>query len=149
MFPALTRPLRERQTYRNLAYLALPLGVLAFLRLGLTLGLAIARPAYAPPDAGIAGRLKTTLCCPTTWQRLGYLAARLPLAAVTVAVAAVALALSAALLSAPLTFAEDEAPFALAGVAAGLAALPLSLPLVNALAGVRARLGRALLPAAA
>jgi hypothetical protein len=45
MLRALTRPLRDRQTYRNLAYLALalPLGILefAFLALGLALALVL------------------------------------------------------------------------------------------------------------
>jgi Putative sensor len=188
MTNALTRPLRDRQTYRNLAYLALalPLGLAEFLFLlvGLALTLVLlvtllgvavfdrtmggafalarlerrlaarllraeiplATPRVAPPGASIWRRLRVCLSCGTTWQRLGYLAAKLPLATITVALAGAALALSALLLASPL-YAHGFA--ALAFAAAGALALPAALHLVNALAGLWARLGAALLPAAA
>jgi hypothetical protein len=198
---ALTSPLRQRQTYRNLAYLALafPLGIVefTFLVTGLALGLgllitwfglavllatlggafvltrlerrlaagllgaeipAAAPAATAPP--GIPGRLKAHLTRRTTWTSLGYLAAKLPLATASFVVAAAALALSVALLAAPITYGYDDAvvllgwdvdtlPEALASAAAGIAALPLALHLVNALAALWARFSRALLPAPA
>jgi hypothetical protein len=194
----LTRPLRQRQTYRNLAYLALafPLAIVefAFLVTGLALGLGLlitwfglavllatlggacvlvrlerrlaagllgaeipaAAPAAIAP-AGVPGRLMAHLTRRTTWTSLGYLAAKLPLATASFVVAAAALALSLGLLLAPFTYGYDDAvvlfgwdvdtlPEALASAAAGIAALPLALHLVNALAALWVRLGRALLP---
>ena len=183
----LVRPLAQRQTYRNLAYLALalPLGLLelAFLTLGLGLALvllvtllgvavlgrtfdgafALARlerrlaarllgadipveaAAVPPADAGLARRLRVVFCCRTTWQRLGYLTAKLPLATITVALVGAALALSLVLLAAPL---YAHGLTALAFAAGGAVALPAALHLANALAGLWARLGRTLLPAA-
>jgi hypothetical protein len=188
MTHTLTRPFRDRQTYRNLLYLALalPLGLVEFLFLvaGLALTLvllvtllgvvvlertvngafALARleqritagllrtdvpvvtPHSAPAGASIARRLGVCLRCGTTWRRLGYLAAKLPLATITFALAGAALALSATLLAAPF-YAHGLAAFAFA--IAGAAALPAALHVINALAGLWARLGRALLPAAA
>jgi hypothetical protein len=188
MTRALTRPLRDPQTYRNLAYLALslPLGLLelAFLLIGLALALvllvtllgvavlgrtvdgafALARferrlaarllgaeipvttPRAAPEGASIPRRLRICFSCETTWQRLGYLVAKLPLAALTVALAGAALTLSLTLLAAPLYRSGADA---LAAALLGAVALPAALHLVNALARVWARLGTALLPAAA
>ena len=187
MLRALTRPLRERQTYRNLAYLALalPLGILevVFLAVGIVLTLVllipllgvavlgrtvdgafalarieralttrllgteipVATPALPPADAGAPARLRVQLCCPTTWQRLAYLFARLPLAGASFALAGAALGLSAALLAAPL-YAGGAAAIVFA--LAGAVALLLALHLANALAGLWGRMGAALLPAA-
>jgi hypothetical protein len=187
MLPALTRPLRDRQTYRNLAYLALalPLGILefVFLVLGLALALvllitlvgvavlgrtvdgafALARlerrlttgllgtqipvttAAVPPADAGTPARLRVQLCCPTTWQRLAFLLARLPLAGASFALAGAALGLSVLLLAAPL---YASGMTAIAFAAAGAVALPAALHLANALAALWGRIGAALLPAA-
>ena len=198
---ALTRPLRQRQTYRNLVYLALsfPLGIVefTFLVTGLALGLGLlitwfglavllatlggalllarlerrlaARllgaeiPAAAPVAGGatgIPGRLLAHLSRRTTWTSLGYLAAKLPLATASFVLAATALTLSLGLLVAPFTYGYDDAvvllgwdvdtlPEALTSAAAGITALLLATHLVNALAALWARLGRALLPAPA
>jgi hypothetical protein len=100
--------------------------------------------AVPPPGAGVATRLRVYGGSATTWRRLGFLAAKLPLAAATVSLAAAALGLSLALLAAPL-YEDGAGPLAAALV--GAAALLPALHLVNALAGLWARLGRALLPA--
>jgi hypothetical protein len=188
MSPAVFRPVRDPQTYRNLAYLALalPLGLaeLAFLAAGLALALlllitlvgvavlaktvdgafALARVerrlasgllraqipavpgALPPPGAGVAGRLRVQLCCGTTWRRLAFLTAKLPLATATFALAGGAVTGGLALLALALYGSGLQA------LAAGLAAavaVPAALHLVNALAALWARLGAALLPAAA
>ena len=184
---SLTRPLREPQTYRNLAYLALalPLGVLelSFLVAGFALSLLllvtlvgvavlgktvdgafalarlerrlasrllraeipVAMPRTAPSGAGLTRRLGVCLSCTTTWQRLAYLSAKLPLATVTVALVGAALGLSLTLLAAPL---YDGGVEAIAAALTGAVALLAALHLVNALAALWARLGAALLPAA-
>jgi hypothetical protein len=185
--PALTRPLRDPQTYRNLAYLALalPLGLLelAFLLAGVSLALvllvtllgvavlartldgafALARlerrlatrllrirmptvAAAVPPEgAGVARRLLVQLCCGTTWRRVAYLAAKLPLATATLALAGAAVALALALLAVAL---YGSGLTALGAALASLVVVPAALHLVNALAGLWGRFGRALLPAA-
>jgi Putative sensor len=187
MITAVTRPVRDRQTYRNLAYLALalPLGLveLLFLVVGFALALVllvtllgvavaartvdgafalahlerrlttrllrtqipVALPAAPPPGAGAPTRLRVQLCCPTTWQRLAYLAARLPLAGASFALTGAALALSGWLIAAPL---HESGAAAVGLTLAGALALPAALHLANALARMWARIGVVLLPAA-